>query len=51
MNRLRRLVGFGPAPAGVPSLGTLPGGAGAPPAGTTTRREELADGAGLGRPP
>jgi len=27
-----------------------PGGAGAPPAGTTTRCEELADGAGLGRP-
>ena len=33
------------APAGVSrSRLTLPGGAGAPPAGTMTRREELADG-------
>ncbi len=31
MNRLRRLVGFGPAPARVPSQGTLPGGAGLRP--------------------
>jgi len=36
----------GAAPAGVLSHSTLPGGAGAPPAGTRTRCEELADGTG-----
>ena len=43
-NRLLRLVGIGSAPAGVASQGTRSGGAGAPPGGTMTRREELADG-------
>jgi hypothetical protein len=33
MNRLRRLVGFGPAPAGVASQATHSGDAGAPPGG------------------
>ena len=37
-------VGIGPAPAGVASQATHSGGAGAPPGGTTTPREELADG-------
>ena len=38
-------VGSDAAPAGGRrTLLPLPGGAGAPPAGTTTRREELADG-------
>lgn len=46
-NRLLRLVRIGPAPAGVASLATHSGGAGVPPGGNKTPREELADGTGL----
>ena len=47
MNRLRRLVGFGPAPARVSSQGTMPGRRRGSARGQYDPRQELADGSSL----